>query len=95
MNQRIVFQPASFQVAVMAPVIPQLEKKPDGSVGPKDHQLSVLEIGQKDVPAGVPFWIVEVADIPADRTFRDAWELDEAAMGVPDGYGGTYQESAT
>ena len=26
------------------------------------------------VPAGKPYKIVDVADVPADRTFRNAWE---------------------
>ena len=28
----------------------------------------------KAVPAGKPYKIVDVADVPSDRTFRDAWE---------------------
>ena len=28
----------------------------------------------KAVPAGKPYKIVDVADVPTDRTFRDAWE---------------------
>ena len=35
------------------------------------------ELAAKDVPAGVPFKIVDLADIPEDRTFRDAWEYAE------------------
>ena len=31
-------------------------------------------IAAKDVPAGKPFKIVDVSDIPEDRTFRAAWE---------------------
>jgi hypothetical protein len=30
------------------------------------------------VPAGRPYLIVDAADIPADRTFRDAWTADFA-----------------
>jgi len=33
-----------------------------------------VELALKDVPAGKPYKIVDVADIPEDRTFRDAWE---------------------
>jgi hypothetical protein len=46
--------------------------------------LTVEEVARKDVPAGVPYKIIDVADIPTDRTFRNAWEcvIDE-----PDGYG--------
>ena len=31
-------------------------------------------VAAKDVPTGKPFKIVDVADIPEDRTFRNAWE---------------------
>ena len=31
-------------------------------------------IAAKDVPAGKPYKIVDVTDIPSDRTFRSAWE---------------------
>jgi hypothetical protein len=34
------------------------------------------------VPAGRPYLIVDAADIPADRTFRDAWTADFAAAPV-------------
>jgi hypothetical protein len=37
--------------------------------------LTIEEIAAKDVPAGVPFRIVDAADIPEDRTFRNAWEF--------------------
>lgn len=46
--------------------------------------LTIDEIAQKDVPAGVPYKIVDVSEIPEDRTFRDAWEYD---FKKPDGYG--------
>ena len=31
-----------------------------------------VELALKDVPEGVPYEIVDVADIPSDRYFRDA-----------------------
>ena len=34
----------------------------------------IEELAAKDVPQGKPFKIVDVSDIPSDRTFRDAWE---------------------
>ena len=39
--------------------------------------LTIEEIATKDVPAGKPYKIVDVADIPSDRTFRLAWEYSE------------------
>jgi len=36
--------------------------------------LTIEDICLKDVPEGKPYKIVDVSDIPTDRTFRDAWE---------------------
>jgi hypothetical protein len=33
-----------------------------------------IELAMKDIPEGKPYQIVDVADIPSDRTFRNAWE---------------------
>jgi hypothetical protein len=46
--------------------------------------ISLEEIARKDVPAGVPYKIVDASVIPSDRSFRDAWEAD---FSEPDGYG--------
>lgn len=53
--------------------------------------LTLLETGQRDVPSGVSFWIVDPAELPMDAP-TEAWELDAAALGEPDGVGGTYVE---
>lgn len=42
--------------------------------------MTIDEIALKDVPAGLPFAIVEDSEIPTDRTFRDAWTVDEASL---------------
>lgn len=36
-----------------------------------------LELAMKDIPTGKPYKIVDVSDIPTDRTFRGAWEYQE------------------
>lgn len=51
---------------------------------PCDCGLPFAEIARKDVPAGVPFLIVDATDIPSDRTYRQAWTAD---FSQPDGYG--------
>ena len=45
----------------------------------KDYNLSKIEeeIAAKDVPEGKPFKIIDTADVPTDRTFRNAWEYQE------------------
>ena len=50
--------------------------------------LTLDEIAKRVVPTSVPYWIVDPSAIPPDRTFRDAWELDEVQLGEPNGYGG-------
>lgn len=37
--------------------------------------LTIEQIAAKDVPTGKPFKIVNLSDIPEDRTFRAAWEF--------------------
>ena len=39
--------------------------------------LTIEEIAAKDVPQGKPYKIVDVTNIPSDRTFRAAWEYVE------------------
>jgi hypothetical protein len=38
------------------------------------------ELAKKDVPTGLKYKIVEASDVPTDRTFRSAWEVDEAQL---------------
>jgi hypothetical protein len=38
--------------------------------------LSLEQIIQKDIPAGVPYKIIDASELPQDRTFRDAWEYE-------------------
>ena len=33
-----------------------------------------IEAAMKDIPEGAEYKIVDVTDIPSDRTFRNAWE---------------------
>jgi hypothetical protein len=76
MNQRIIYQNDKGGVAVIVPA--------------PECGLTIEEIAAKDVPPVVvmqdgvvvsstprPFKIVDVADIPTDRTFRNAWEYAE------------------
>lgn len=76
MNSRIIYPTDEGGVAIIIPA---------------DSGLTIEEIAAKDVPAGVPYKIVNVSDIPSDRTFRSAWE---AQIGTPDGYGAESNEFA-
>ena len=35
-----------------------------------------VELALKDVPEGADYEIVDVSDIPTDRTFRNAWSVE-------------------
>ena len=63
MNHRIIYPTAAGGVAIVIPV--------------PDCGLTIEEIAAKDIPAGTTYQIVDVADIPSDRTFRNAWEYTE------------------
>lgn len=38
--------------------------------------IESLALAMKDIPSGKPYLIVDAADIPTDRTFRNAWTAD-------------------
>jgi hypothetical protein len=60
MNQRIIYPTDNGGVAIIIPA--------------PDCGLTIEQIAAKDVPQGKPYKIVDVTDIPSDRTFRNAWE---------------------
>lgn len=78
MDKRIIFQNDDGGVSVIVP---------------SDEAVSAYgidAIAKKDVPAGKPYKIVDVGDIPTDRTFRAAWEVDPATL--TDGVGAESNE---
>ncbi len=44
------------------------------------QSMTIEQIAQKDVPTGRPYKIVNASEISTDRTFRDAWDIDEAEL---------------
>ena len=78
MNQVIIYNQDNGVVAVIIPSPEALE------------QHGIQAIAKKDVPFGRPYKIVDAADIPSDRSQRDAWTVDEAEL--TDGIGGTSNE---
>ena len=78
MTQRIIYNQDNGVVAVIIPTPEALEQ----------HGIQAIAI--KDVPAGKPFKIVDAADVPSDRTFRAAWEVDAATL--TDGVGAESNE---
>ena len=65
MNQRIIYPNDDGGVSILIPTEEYLA----------EHTIE--ELAAKDVPAGKPYKIVDVSDVPSDRTFRNAWEYQE------------------
>ena len=65
MNQRIIYPNDEGGVSILIPTEEYLA----------DHTIE--ELAEKDVPEGKPYKIVDVSEIPEDRTFRNAWEYQE------------------
>jgi hypothetical protein len=78
MNQRIVYKNDEGGISILTPAPECLQSH------------TIEEIAAKDVPAGKPYKIVDVADIPSDRTFRNAWTVNEADL--TDGVGAESNE---
>lgn len=68
MNKRIIYPNGNGGVAIVVPA-PNLE-------------ITIEELAAQVVPKGVEYQIVDVTDIPADRTFRDAWTYEQPTEGV-------------
>lgn len=61
MEKRIIYPTDDGGVAIIVPAL--------------ECGLTIEDIATKDVPAGKAYKIVDIADIPTDRTFRNAWEF--------------------
>jgi hypothetical protein len=64
MNQRIIYPNDDGGVAVVIPAPEWLSQEGN----------TIEKLAEIRVPAGKPYKIVDAADIPSDRTFRNAWE---------------------
>ena len=66
MTTRIIYQTPDGGVAIIIPA--------------PDCGLTVDEIAAKDVPTGLPYRIIDAADLPTDRSERDLWAVDAAIL---------------
>ena len=59
MDKRILYQNDEGGISIIVPA--------------EECGLTIEEIAAKDVPQGKEYHIVDVSEIPTDRTFRNAW----------------------
>ena len=70
MDSRIIYTTDEGTVAILIPT--------------DECGLSIEEIAAKDVPEGKEYKIVDVSELSSDRTFRNAWVLDnEITVDIP------------
>tara|TARA_S200002703_G_scaffold129278_1_gene116285 strand:- start:1192 stop:1413 length:222 start_codon:yes stop_codon:yes gene_type:complete len=44
------------------------------------NSMTIEQIARKDVPTGLSYKIVNASDILTDKTFRNAWTIDDAEL---------------
>lgn len=66
--KRIIYQTDEGGVAIIVPAPEALK------------YMTVEQIAKKDVPTGKPYKIIDISEVPSDRTFRGAWEVDPAIL---------------
>jgi len=74
MTQPLIMFPFSAKRDNMKRIIYQTNEGGVAIIVPADCGLTIEQIAAKDVPNGKVYQIVDVADVPSDRTFRNAWE---------------------
>tara|TARA_R100000329_G_scaffold29366_1_gene26987 strand:- start:542 stop:793 length:252 start_codon:yes stop_codon:yes gene_type:complete len=67
---RILYQQNDGTVAIIVPVLTEINPE-------TGEPYTIKEIAEKDVPQGKKYKIVEDSEIPTDRSFRNAWVVDE------------------
>jgi len=65
-TKRIIYKQDNGTIAIIIPAI--------------NETMSIEEIALKDVPTGKSYKIVNTSDISNDRTFRDAWTIDDSEL---------------
>ena len=65
---KIIYKNSDESIAIIHPTSEALEI------------MTIEEIALKDVPTGLAFAIAEDDSIPSDRTFRDAWTIDDSLL---------------
>ncbi len=70
---KIIYRQDNGVVAIITPIL--------NEINPNTGECwTIDEIAAKDVPTGKKYKKIEDSDIPADRSFRDAWTVDESDL---------------
>ena len=75
-NKKIIYKKKNGVVSIITPAPDALKS------------MTIEEIAKKDVPTNYKYKIVDVSEISSDRTFRNAWVIDDSEL--TDGTGENY-----
>ena len=70
---KIIYKQDDGTVAVIVPVLTEINLD-------TGNPYTIDEIAAKDVPTGYKYKKVEDSDVPTDRSFRNAWTVDESDL---------------
>ena len=70
---KIIYKQDDGTVAVIVPVLTEINRT-------TGNPYTIEEIAAKDVPTGYKYKKLEDSDVPTDRSFRNAWTVDESDL---------------
>ena len=70
---KIIYKQDNGTVAVIVPVLTEINLD-------TGNPYTIDEIAAKDVPTGYKYKKVDDSDVPTDRSFRNAWTVDESDL---------------
>ena len=70
---KIIYKQDDGTVAVIDPVLTEINRT-------TGNPYTIDEIAAKDVPTGYKYKKLEDSDVPTDRSFRNAWTVDESDL---------------
>ena len=70
---KIIYKQDDGTVAVIVPVLTEINLD-------TGNPYTINEIAAKDVPTGYKYKKVDDSDVPTDRSFRNAWIVDESDL---------------
>jgi|TARA_R100000455_G_C6264671_1_gene119900 hypothetical protein len=70
---KIIYKQDDGTVAVIVPVLTEINRT-------TGNPYTIDEIAAKDVPTGYKYKKLEDSDVPTDRSFRNAWTVDESDL---------------
>ena len=70
---KIIYRQDNGVVAIITPALNELNSD-------TGKNYTIDEIALKDVPTGYKYKIIDDSDVSSDRSFRDAWTVDESDL---------------